>query len=71
MGGRFFMNKAVGRHLGAPQVATPEPKEAKAEVGQSGFTCPNCGCELSVEPRPEAEAEHETGSEESSGESRI
>lgn len=61
MGGRHFMNPAMGRHLGGGAAPVkPEPEETKPEEAPS-FTCPKCGAELSVEPKLEAEEEHGDG----------
>lgn len=62
MGGRHFMNPAIGRHLGAGAAAVkPEPEAPKPEEAPSTLICPKCGAELSVEPKLEAEEEHGEG----------
>ena len=59
MGGRHYMNPAVGRHLGGGAAPVkPEPEAPKPEEAPASFSCPNCGTQLSVEPKLEAEEEH-------------
>jgi len=63
MGGRFFMNKAMGKHLGGnvdAGIEPPEPKEEKPNI----FTCPECGAEFTVVPKA---TEQERPEPESSG----